>query len=477
MRERFLPRAGKVLLFLLPLLLGMAGLWLLDGQPFLDALFCCVSMYALNYGDSPANLLVELARWLAPVAAASGLLMALRTVRDQVRGFARYLRGDGVAVYGPEAERAQMVERLGERGIEGRESLLPARQYILLGDGEERIALCRRVLRERPRAEVFLQCGDVPQAAPPRLHLFSPEEAAARLYWKERCLYGCSVQHGHRLRIALVGFGALGENLLYCGLLSNIFHPGQRIEYHVFGGDSRFAAVHTQLGQISDPVTFHSEPWWESLPLLQGCQLALLLPQEGQAAAARDLLLAAPGLRLEVFAGGGAAALLEGQEGLTLYPWLDRALEPANILQDKLFAQAKDINLRYACLYAGAENTPSAREAEWEKLDPFTRGSNISCADYHEIRRIMLEAMGLPAGGTALDEKTMELLAQLEHIRWCRYHLLHNWRAGRPQDGRRKDPAARIHMDLIPYEELDRDTREKDRENIRVLLSVKSAAP
>ena len=58
-------RAGRLLCFLLPLLLGMAGLWALAGEPFLDALFCCVSMYVLNYGDTPPNLLVELARWLA----------------------------------------------------------------------------------------------------------------------------------------------------------------------------------------------------------------------------------------------------------------------------------------------------------------------------------------------------------------------------------------------------------------------------
>lgn len=472
MVEKYLRRAGRALLFLTPLLLGMAGLWLLDGQPFLDALFCCVSMYVLNYGDAPANLLVELARWLAPVAAAGGVLMALRTVREQARGFLRYLRGDGVAVYGPEEERQRMVERLGARGMEGREDLLPARQYILLGEGEERFALCRRILQERPDGEVFLQCGDIPQGSQPRLHLFCPEEAGARLYWKERCLYQSSARHEHRLKIALVGFGPLGENLLHYGLLDNIFHPAQRIEYHIFGSRARFRAVHTQLDQLGDPVVFHDEPWWESLALLGQCQRALLLPQEGQAAIARDLLLAVPGLPLEVFAGDSAVSLLEGREGLTLYPWLDRALEPENILRDRLFAQAKDINLRYACLYAGAEDTPAAREAEWRKLDPFTRGSNISCADYHDIRRMMLSAMGLPAQAQQLDEETMDLLAHLEHIRWSRYHLLNNWRQGQPENGRRKDPAARIHADLVPYGELDQGEKEKDRENIRLLLSI-----
>lgn len=52
---------GKVLLFLLPLVLGMIGLWVLGEVPLLDALFSCINMYVLNYGDTPENVFVELA--------------------------------------------------------------------------------------------------------------------------------------------------------------------------------------------------------------------------------------------------------------------------------------------------------------------------------------------------------------------------------------------------------------------------------
>lgn len=464
--KTFFSGMRRVLLVLLPLFLGMAGLWGLAGEPVLDALFSCVSMYFLNYGDAPANLLVELARWLAPLTTASGILLALCSVRDRIRCIWLELTGGGVAVYGPEEARTRMTERLGRRGIAGTDQLLPARRYLLLGGGEDQTDLCRRILEKRPGAEVFLQCGEIrPQSATsPHLHLFSPEETAARLFWKEHCLWARSVECGHRLRIVLLGFGQLGENLLYYGLLDNIFDPKQVIEYHIFGGSSRFSAVHTQLDQIGDPVIFHREPWWDCLDLIRQAQLVLLLPQEGQAAAARDLLLAAEGPHITVFTGeGGAVSLLEEPGRLEVFSWLEAAMEPEQILQDTLLDRAKRINLRYAQLYGGAADTPQALEAEWEKLDAFTRYSNISCADYHEIRLQMLES--LPSGGAELPPQTMELLAELEHIRWCRYHYLHNWSYA-PET----DAARRVHNCLVPFGELSEAEQRKDVEAIRSKL-------
>ena len=116
--------------------------------------------------------------------------------------------------------------------------------------------------------------------------------------------------------------------------------------------------------------------------------------------------------------------------------------------------------------------TAENRETEWARLDPFTRESNISAADYHQVRLEMLAALGLPASAQALPGQTLELLAELEHIRWCRYHYLHNWVWGQPEDGKRKDPVRRIHADLVPYGHLTEAEKEKDRENIRILLSV-----
>ena len=105
----YLKKAGKWLLFFTPLLLGGVGLIGLEGEPVLDGVFRCVSMYVMNYQDSPPNLWVELARWTAPLATASGVLLAVAAVRDRLRDWLRALRGDSVAVYGSREQREELL--------------------------------------------------------------------------------------------------------------------------------------------------------------------------------------------------------------------------------------------------------------------------------------------------------------------------------------------------------------------------------
>ena len=85
----------------------------------------------------------------------------------------------------------------------------------------------------------------------------------------------------------------------------------------------------------------------------------------------------------------------------------------------------------------------------------------------------MMAVLGWPADGDRLAPEQMELLAELEHIRWCRYHYLNSWKHGVPENGARKDPARRLHADLLPYRELTEAEKQKDRDNIKVLLSVR----
>ena len=74
--------------------------------------------------------------------------------------------------------------------------------------------------------------------------------------------------------------------------------------------------------------------------------------------------------------------------------------------------------------------------------------------------------------GEAMCDRADLALAELEHIRWSRYHYLNNWRYGMPEDGSRKDKGRRIHADLLPYRELSDNEKEKDRESVRQMLKV-----
>lgn len=467
-------RACKSLLLCVPLLLGVAG-FIQAGEPVLDAVFVSLCLYGMEIQDHTPNLLVELARWTAPLATASGVLMLFTSVRRTFRASLRYWRGDSVAVYGPEEEKARLLDQLGRRGIDGEARFVRAQQYILLWDEAESFDFYD-LHRDRLAGHVtYLRASALraQECASPDLRIFCPEETAARLFWKERCLYHASAACGHRMKIVFLDFGRLGEELLLRALQNNIFHPDQRIEYHIFGDGAAFSAVHHQLSSITDPVLFHDEPWYAQRALLEEAQLVLVLSQEGQLALVRDLLTALKRRRIDVFTADGVGLDLLSERGrIAPYDWKQEAGKLEHIFSDKLFERAKQIHLYYAAKYDGVPRTEEGKEAAWRELDAFTRYSNISSADHHEIQRQMLSAMGQPVDAEQMSPQCLELLAHLEHIRWCRYHYLNNWRCGIPEGESTKDPERRIHKDLVPYAELTEEERQKDRDAVKVLLSL-----
>ena len=476
--KKFAAVGRKIIVFLLPLICGMVGLVGQSGESFLDALYQCVGMYLMNYGDTPPNLWVEIARWTAPLITASWVVMAIGVLRRVLGNWLRYFREDSVAVYGTGTAKSVLLQQLGRRGVDGGKELVPAHRYILVDTETENFAFYREHRRELAGRPVYLQCRSLSAQSNTEalLRFFCPEENAARLFWRQRGMYELSRRQGHHLQIVFLGFDKLGEELLLRGLHNNLFSPDQSIAYHIFGASDRFAAVHRGIAQIEDPVVFHQEPWYTQLPLLEEADLLLVLEQTGQAKLLEELLLATTRQEIDVFSGNAVAdSPLAKHPRLRLFAWEQAALDLKVVLDDLLLARAKAINLRYSHLYAGVAETAENREAEWAKLDAFTRESNISAADYHLVRLDMLAAMGLPASAEKLPPETMELLAELEHIRWCRYHYLNNWTFGQPEDGRRKDPSRRVHRDLIPYRDLTEADREKDRENIRILLSVEGS--
>lgn len=56
----------------------------------------------------------------------------------------------------------------------------------------------------------------------------------------------------------------------------------------------------------------------------------------------------------------------------------------------------------------------------------------------------------------------LETIAELEHMRWCRYHYIHNWKYGETIDA-----SKRTHKCLVPFEELSEAEKLKDIEAIK----------
>ena len=200
--------------------------------------------------------------------------------------------------------------------------------------------------------------------------------------------------------------------------------------------------------------------------------MVIVLEQKDQTALLRNLLFTIRKPQIHVFTANPTSAnLLAEKERLICFNWKTESQNLDYILNDVLFRRAKRINLRYAHLYSGVSETPEESEKQWALLDTFTRYSNVSSADYHEMRLQMLDFDGYSITD-ALPDDVLEIHSELEHIRWCRYHYLNNWKHGLPENGKNKDKKLRIHIDLIPYENLTNGEKEKDRENIRILHNI-----
>lgn len=475
----------KLLFLAAPMVLALIGFYMdppadiLELSPpaaFAHSVFLGLTMYIIDYSDVPANIWLELARWTAPLATASGILLFINTLREQLRNQLLRMQGRATAVYGPEEEKELILPQLGSQGIDGKDHFVRAQRYILLGDEQENLDFYNNHREALQDSTVYLKCRSLQNqsSSDPKLRLFDLEETAARLFWKEHCFYGGSVACGHKMKLVFLGFGRLGQELLITALQNNLFDPGQRIEYHIFGQDEGFTSIYHQLSAISDPVIFHSEPWYEQLELLLQSQAVLVLDQEEQLALLRNLQMALNGSMIYVFpaALSGARLLAQKDPRILLFDWKQKAQSLENILGMQLYRRAKRLNLRYAHLYQGIAETEENQEQAWNQLDTFTRYSNVSAADYFEIVQKILEFDKLGSDLSAIPADRFETLAELEHMRWCRYHYLNNWTLGQPENGRAKDPVKRIHINLVPYSELSEGDKEKDRENLRVLSSL-----
>ncbi|HUM83338.1 MAG TPA: RyR domain-containing protein [Lachnospiraceae bacterium] len=462
-------KTGKFILYLLPFIIGMYGIWIIDHARFTDAVYDTLHMYALSFGGEPDNIFIEIARWTAPLVTASWIITCFSILRNWWHNRIVYLMGNSIAVYYGAEERTNILSKLEKKGISGENKFLPAKSYILLGSENENYAFVEKNKDRLSGHNIYLKSSmaRTQTLGTARIKTFSPEENAARIFWKKN-------RAGERQKIILTDFGKLGEELLYWGLQDNIYSPDQMIEYHIFGSGEKYTATHPYLSEISDRIEFHPEPWYKALALFDSADRILVCGEQTRETV-RELLFAVPGKTLDVFDKAYSGSdFFEAKGRLRYFDWKKESMTPAIILDELLLARAKSINLRYAVLYSGAKNTDEEKERQWEKLDAFTRYSNISAADYHEIRLQMLKEQGISDDPQKMQPEVLEKLAELEHIRWCRYHYLNNWHYGIPENGKAKDREKRIHSDLVPYKDLTGEEKEKDRENVRILFSAGS---
>jgi len=467
--------ALKIIVFILPFAIGAVGFYN-AGEPVMDALYSSLTLYPINMSSDKRNVLIEIARWAAPLATAGGLLLIFRNALARLVDAIKVVTGGVTAVYGNNPY-AETLRRNIKKSIRGSfERISGAEDHVLLFDTDaDNLAFFDAHEKDFKGVRAFIQIDGVSPGnlRGENLRMFSIPEITARLYWREHTLLPFYAGGKLSAKIAIIGFDLLGQKILDYALLNNIYAPDQRIEYHVWGGSARYEATHTQLGGMApDMAVFHGCEWEKDAELLREMDRVIVTGRRGDALPMLDALvtLCPQG---EIHAEDGSGRLLVRifrHDHLRSFGGLEDILTEGNIKTDALYRAAKLLNYRYFLLYGGkaAPSDPErVMEEQWNALDGFTKYANIAAADYHRLRLKIMEK-------AKQDEITFSQreLDELEHIRWCRYHYLNNWQYGVPENGKAKDARLRIHACLVPFAELSEFEKDKDTEMIGMLMEI-----
>lgn len=129
-------------------------------------------------------------------------------------------------------------------------------------------------------------------------------------------------------------------------------------------------------------------------------------------------------------------------------------------------------NAEARCRKAGLDQD---QNQPWDKLRDDLKELIRNRVDFgvEQLRAVGLRIVPVaevPDGVTpveTLTEDQVEIMAEMEHGRWCVEKLLDGWRLSD-----RKDEPAKLHPDLIPWENLSAPTRDKDRHYARRVPAV-----
>ena len=303
----------------------------------------------------------------------------------------------------------------------------------------------------------YVQC-------PQHLHLVSRLECIGRGYWKQHPL-----QKSEKI-VVLLGCYAVGREILERALLTNVFEPSRTTEYHVFGSEGRFAALHPEIiKELSDDradedkLIFHSENWESNRKdLLQADRIIVCFDEKEKNVQICEELLKWYPLRATIHL-----------YSTTKFPYVISFGDNKEIMTKEIVVN-ESMN-RAAEILNDIYNQHVSSPCPWVDLNPFLKQSNLSAADHLPIKiRILLndETAGLTAENCRKayeiyigDELNRDLYQEIEHRRWLRFHKLNNWEYAETRDN-----FLRRHPDLVPYGDLPAEEQEKNSYSWEMLL-------
>ena len=494
----------KYFLLLIPFIIGFLGYLPLYDYDCLWSAYSAVRLYGLETDLEEINFLVELARWLAPIATAGAVIALVQKFRDQVLVWFKTRSGNNsYAIHGNSVYANHLREKLGKRSvnIEYSSALKAANQIIIFDKDQEAIDFYNNCLNGRlsPGQKVYIHLDNVVREKLEKdnaLHIFNIYENCARIYWQKYPIFEPKA-------VAIIGFTEFGQKILEHGLLQNTFSVDRGVEYHIFGDSKEFRALHYRLDSLAtidrpnpngDAIFFRANSWYENLEVLSKADRIILCEKNDDNIAILSKIISLCPLSnstasekasekslKEIYIRTDEESLVStlfgaGDEQYRIIPFgsIEEICNIEGIVKENLLKRAKRIHEVYIeQVKESMKEKGLADPAGWESLSAFKRYSNISQADHilvklkllgFDIRWDVLEQgldenliNQLKSKIKSLGPEEIAVLSEIEHIRWNKYHYLYNWEYSPV-----RCDAERKHNCLRPFAELSEHDKKKD---------------
>ena len=440
-----------VLLALIPFIIGTLGYSMCESR-FTDALYASLSLYFTNKASDGYNIFVEIARWTAPLVTAVTILSAINNVWQAMKYRLDLIGGKKtVAVYTD--DNIKFHEGIGTKVIYSGDSFKNYTQYhiIMFSSDKKNFEFYKEHESELRNKKVYIGIrnieGSLMEIIPDAV-VFDINNMIARELWKSIKIWN---SRKDKLNVIVYGRSNLAGDIVSTGLQMNIFSLEQQINYHFITDNKLYRIRHKNLQLMnSDKIEYYStgdENIWEIINKAD----KVIVADEVEAELLQTIIINANNSEVYYYSpeDGDMGSYVEYRKPVPFGRYKDVFTEE-NILREKLIEKAKALHTHYESIYKTGK--------KWEDLSSFLRASNISAADFGNVL-------------TNLNKDEMEL-AELEHIRWCRFHFLNYYVYGVPDNGKNKDDMKRIHKDLLKFDEIPSSEQVKDIETVRTVREL-----
>lgn len=457
--KRFL-KACVPLLAVCPFVIGAMGYYA-AGEKFFDALYASFALYFVNPVSDAYNIPIEIARWTAALVTTAAILYAVRRIWTIISQAVCCLGKDSIAVYSDED--INIVFDKPKRGViyPGREFKPLAKSHIImLGSDAESLKFYEANRSKIKKQKVYIALREMEYSfmkeldGSPNISFFDFSGSCARVLWKRIALWENPKQ---KIEITILGTGHLGQSVLNYGLLLNLYSPEQEITYNFIGSDNSYRIMHGDIQTCNgDRVRYRELGDDENAAVIGGSDI-VIVSEEISAAQLQAVAVICKGALYCYSPSEGGAMDYLNFPALIPFGKNSEIYTDENIRRNKLIADAMKQHHSYLSRFGSGKISDT--QTEWNKLDGFLKMSNISSADFNPIVKALSNA------GADID-----MLARLEHIRWCRFHYLNFWSYGIPENGKNRDNEKKIHKCLCPFDELPDEDKEKDAMSVKEAL-------